>query len=589
MTGVLVRLLKRIPTPTLKRIPILSVIFAVLLLVSVAPLLIYGWMVIGINRNALETNEQELQNTITYSVAEEIKLYDSSQRQQLQTLLKTLEPTDPKAPFWDLPCIRSTLKQFYDSNPNLLYVTLLNEQATGIQYPPSYDAERDPFLGKALRGAFTAAQQNQPMQSDPVLVQRGPMHLPVMVDSLPVMRRDRFRGMLAGVVDLEPLVQRLGASSRHGLDVFVVNSAGRLMLHHDLSEHTIGQDMSGLRIVGEFSQKDAPERGPTIEYEISEEGRKVPMLGTYSAARSLSWAVIAQKPQKAAYYSASQMALVTTLWGVVALVISLVVAYFSALRITTPINVLTRSSRAIARGDFSQRIHLKSRTEIGELAATFNQMTGELEQYVAQLKRAAEENHELFLSSIRTIAAAVDEKDPYTHGHSERVTRYSVLIGTQMGLTEEELYKVKIAGLLHDVGKIGIEDRILKKPGALTPEEFEIMKQHTSKGATILRPIEKLQEMIPGVELHHESLDGRGYPHGVKGDEIPVIARIISVADTFDAMTTHRPYQAAKQPEVALQYILSQVNKRFDPRCAEALQQLIESGQLRATRAALVV
>ena len=115
------------------------------------------------------------------------------------------------------------------------------------------------------------------------------------------------------------------------------------------------------------------------------------------------------------------------------------------------------------------------------------------------------------------------------------------------------------------------------------------MKQHTSKGATILRPIEKLQEMIPGVELHHESLDGRGYPHGVKGDEIPLIARIISVADTFDAMTTHRPYQAAMQPEVALKYILSQANKRFDSRCTEALQQLIESGQLRATRAALVV
>ena len=113
-----------------------------------------------------------------------------------------------------------------------------------------------------------------------------------------------------------------------------------------------------------------------------------------------------------------------------------------------------------------------------------------------------------------------------------------MLIGTKIGLTEEELYKIKIAGLLHDVGKIGIEDRILKKPGALRPEEFEIMKQHTSKGATILRPIEKLQEMIPGVELHHESLNGRGYPHGVKGDEIPLIARIISVADTFDAMTT---------------------------------------------------
>ena len=588
MTSVPARLLKRIPIPTLKRIPILSVIFAVLLLVSVAPLLIYGWMVIGINRKALETNEQELQNTVTWSMAQAIKLYESSLRQQLQTLLKTLEPADPETPAWNSPYIRSTLEQFVASNPNLRYVTLLDEQARGVE-APSYDADRDPFLRKALERAFTAAQQIQSMQGDPVLVLRAGVKVPVMVESLPVVLDGRFRGMVATVVDLQPLVKRLQDFSKHGLEVFVVNSAGRLMLHHDLSEHTIGQDMSGLRIVGEFLQKDAPERGPTIEYEISEDGRKVPMLGTYSAARSLSWAVIAQKPQRAAYYSASQMALVTTLWGVVALVISLVVAYFSALRITTPINVLTRSSRAIARGDFSQRIQLESRTEIGELAVTFNQMTGELEQYVGQLKRAAEENHELFLSSIRTIAAAVDEKDPYTHGHSERVTRYSVLIATQMGLTEEELYKVKIAGLLHDVGKIGIEDRILKKPGALTPEEFEIMKQHTSKGATILRPIEKLQEMIPGVELHHESLDGRGYPHGVKGDEIPLIARIIGVADTFDAMTTHRPYQAAMQPEVALKYILSQVNKRFDPHCAEALQQLIESGQLRAGRAALVV
>ena len=575
--------------PSLKRIPILSVIFAVLLLVSVAPLLIYGTKVIGINRQALETNEKELQNTITWSVAEEIKLYESSLRQQFQTLLNTLEPGDPEAPAWNSPYIRSTLEKFVASNPNLLYVTLLNEQARGIK-AGSYDADRDPFLRKALERAFTAAQQNQPMHGEPVLVMRAGVHVPVMVDSLPVMRRDRFRGMLATVVNLQPLVQRLKDSSDHGLEVFVVDYAGRLALHHDLPQHVIGQDMSELPIVEMFLEweGEAQARG-TSDYAISEDGKNVPMVGTYRAVPSLSWVVIAQKRQRDAYVSVFEMRRETTLWGVVAVVISLVVAYFSALRITTPINVLTRSSRVIARGDFSQRVQLKSRTEIGKLAATFNQMTGELERYVAQLKRAAEENHELFLSSIRTIAAAVDEKDPYTHGHSERVTRYSVLIGTQMGLPEEELYKVKIAGLLHDVGKIGIQDRILKKPGALTPDEFEVMKQHTTKGATILRPIEKLQEMIPGVELHHESLDGRGYPHGVNGDEIPRIARIISVADTFDAMTTHRPYQAAMQPEVALKYILSQANKRFDPHCAEALQHLIESGQLRAGRAALVV
>ena len=588
MTGVRVPSLKHIPIPSLKRLPILSVIFAVLVLVSVVPLLIYGWIVIGKNRQALKTNEQELQNAITWSVAEEIKLYASSLRQQLQTLLKMLEPAHPEASAWDSPHIRSTLEQFIASNQNLLYVTLLDEHARGIK-AGRYDADRDRFLAKALERAFTAAQQNQSMQGEPVLVLREGMQVPMMVDSLPVVRNQRFRGMLAAVVDLQPLVERLKDSGAHGLEVFVVNSAGRLMLHHDLSEHTIGQDMSELPIVEEFLQEGAPARGPTSEYEISEDEKKVPMLGTYSAVPSLRWAVIAQKPQRVAYYSASEMVRVTTLWGIGALLVSLVVAYFSALRITTPINVLTRSSRAIARGDFSQRIKLESRTEIGELAATFNQMTAELEQYVGQLKRAAEENHELFLSSIRTIAAAVDEKDPYTHGHAERVTRYSVLIGTQMGLSEEELYKIKISGLLHDVGKIGIEDRILKKPGPLTPEEFEIMKQHTTKGAVILRPIEKLQDMIPGVELHHESLDGRGYPQGLKGDQIPMLARIISVADTFDAMTTHRPYQAAMQPEVALKYILSQANKRFDPRCAEALQQLIESGQLRATRAPLVV
>jgi len=574
----------------MKRIPILWVIFAVLVLVSVGPLLIYGTKVIGINREALETNEMELQNTITSSVAEEIKLYESSLRQQLQTLAKTLEPADPRTPAWDSRYVRSTLEQFVASNPNLLYAVLLNEQRKGVK-AGSYNAESDPFLYKVLDRGFTAAQQGQPMEGEPVLVQRGGSSVPVMVFSLPLIQASGlFRGMLAAVVDLQPLVERLKASSTRGLDVFVVDYAGRLTLHRDLAHYPIGTDFRQLPIVSQFlSWKGQAQARETSSYDIWIASERIPMLGTYCPVPVLHWAVIAQKRQSEAYYAVFQMREVTTLWGVVAVVISLVVAYFSALRITTPIDVLTHSSRAIARGDFSQRIRLQSRTEIGELANTFNQMTDELEKYVAQLKRAAEENQELFLSSIKAIAAAVDEKDPYTHGHSERVTRYAVQIAGQMELTEEEVYKVRIAALLHDVGKIGIEDRILKKPGTLTPEEFEIMKQHTTKGGTILRPIDKLQEMIPGVELHHESLDGRGYPYGLKGDEIPMVARIISVADTFDAMTTHRPYQSAMEPATALKYILSQANRKFDPRCAEALQHLLDKGEVRLTRTALVV
>jgi putative nucleotidyltransferase with HDIG domain len=215
-------------------------------------------------------------------------------------------------------------------------------------------------------------------------------------------------------------------------------------------------------------------------------------------------------------------------------------------------------------------------------------MTEDLERFVFDLKKAAEENRELFLSSIQMLAGAVDEKDPYTKGHSDRVTRYSLIIAKELALTSEEIEKIRISAQLHDVGKIGIEDRILKKPGALTPDEYEIMKQHTSKGASILRPVTMLKEMIPGIELHHESLDGRGYPHGLKGDQVPLMPRIITVADTFDAMTTNRPYQAAMDPEYVVRIVNSLANTKFDPRVVAAITAVFERGDLRVHRAGVI-
>src|SRR4029077_14725167 len=250
---------------------------------------------------------------------------------------------------------------------------------------------------------------------------------------------------------------------------------------------------------------------------------------------------------------------------------------------------LTQSSRAIARGDFSQRVRLKSSTEIGELAATFNTMSEELEHFVLDLKRAAKENRELFMGSIQMLAGAVGEKKPYTRGHSDRVTRYSVMIAREMGHPDEFLEIVRISAQLHDVGKIGIEDRILKKPGALTPEEFDDMKTHTTKGVNILRPVAELKEMIPGIELHHESLDGRGYPHGLKGDEIPLLPRIIAVADTFDALTTNRPYQQAHDPQEALRIIHTLSGKRLDPAAAAALTAIFRRGEIQVQRSAAAV
>jgi HD-GYP domain-containing protein (c-di-GMP phosphodiesterase class II) len=308
------------------------------------------------------------------------------------------------------------------------------------------------------------------------------------------------------------------------------------------------------------------------------------MLGTFSPVTSLNWAVIVQKPRREAYRGVYEMQRTARLLALLAVLLSVGVSIFAARRITNPLHVLTESSRALARGDFSQRVHLWSRTEIGELAQTFNTMSEELERFVEDLKRAAEENRALFMGSIQMLAGAVDEKDPYTRGHSDRVTRYSLMIAKEMNLPATFMETLQVSAQLHDVGKIGIEDHILKKPGALTEEEFEVMKTHTTKGANILRPVTQLAEMLPGIELHHEALDGRGYPYGLKGDQIPLLARVIAVADTFDALTTNRPYQQAHTPDQALQIIKNLAGKRLDPAAVAALLSVYERGDIKIQR-----
>ena len=153
---------------------------------------------------------------------------------------------------------------------------------------------------------------------------------------------------------------------------------------------------------------------------------------------------------------------------------ALILGYLFAVGISTPIRALAASTLAISRGEFHQRTPVQGAAEISELAETFNHMAGDIEEFVEQLKQAADQNHELFLGSIRMLAAAIDEKDPYTRGHSGRVAKYSILIAQQLGLQSAELEKIRISALLHDVGKIGVDDRVLKKPGALTDGRIRV-------------------------------------------------------------------------------------------------------------------
>jgi HD-GYP domain-containing protein (c-di-GMP phosphodiesterase class II) len=576
----------KLPIPA--RVPLLYVILGVLLAISVVPMYFYSAQIETMNRERLKTNEMLLQNTVTRSLADEISQHQEALRMMLANLSSSIQVmmlaspsgTDLSAQRLLTPELRAMLENFVSSSNDIAYATLLNADAKGVS---AGRIEPDAFLQRELERAYQAAREGRIYSGQPLMVGSGKSAHTVMLVSSPIVVDKRFLGMIGSVVDMDYLIRRLQQVNQSGLMPYVVDSQGRLVAAAT-PQYATGQDMTHFDIVRSFVDEGAKAQlAATREFTIRHENDKdtTQMLGTYSPVTSLDWAVVVQKPREEAYRGIYEMQRTGRLLAWLAVFVSVGLSIFSARRITSPLQVLAQSSQAIARGDFSQRVHLKSRTEIGELAATFNTMSEELEQFVEDLKRAADENKALFMGSIQMLAGAVDEKDPYTRGHSDRVTKYSLMIAEEMGLDPGFLEILRVSAQLHDVGKIGIEDRILKKPGALTPEEFEIMKTHTTRGANILRPVPQLREMLPGIELHHEALNGRGYPYGLKGEEVPLLARVIAVADTFDALTTNRPYQRAHDPLEALRIIQSISGQRLDPGAVAALLAVFQRGEIR--------
>jgi HD-GYP domain-containing protein (c-di-GMP phosphodiesterase class II) len=193
--------------------------------------------------------------------------------------------------------------------------------------------------------------------------------------------------------------------------------------------------------------------------------------------------------------------------------------------------------------------------------------------------------NELFIATIRSLANAIEAKDLYTRGHSERIRDFSLVIAQEMALPEDRMKHIEIAALLHDVGKIGVPEAVLRKQGKLTDEEFAEIKKHPALGAEILSSIKQLKESLPGIRYHQERFDGKGYPSGLKGMDIPLFARMIAVADTFDAMTSDRPYRSALPDGVALEELRRMSGIQFDPECVVAFFRGYEKGLIRSSRA----
>lgn len=256
------------------------------------------------------------------------------------------------------------------------------------------------------------------------------------------------------------------------------------------------------------------------------------------------------------------------LLGLTSLWVVLLLSIAQIRRNLEPLDELTEATARIGRRDFSVRVEVTSDDELSQLADSFNTMSeeiGDLVQGMDEMKQGA----------LLALAGAVDAKSPWTQGHSQRVTAVSLRIAQQMGLGEADLDIINRGGLLHDVGKIGVPSEVLDKPSRLTDAEFEQMKQHPVIGARILEPISAYADVLPIVLQHHERMDGRGYPYGIGPEEFDFRARIVAVADVFDACSSDRPYRAGMPLGRVLTIIREGSGTHFDPVPAEALESLI--------------
>jgi putative nucleotidyltransferase with HDIG domain len=253
------------------------------------------------------------------------------------------------------------------------------------------------------------------------------------------------------------------------------------------------------------------------------------------------------------------------------LALAVTVAAVVSRSVTRPLAECVRGALEIARGRFGHEVHVAPGNEIGDLAHTFNHMSRELASYDRENRRLIGALGRGCVETIRSLAAAVDAKDPYTRGHADRVAALAVEIGRELGLSDVALRAVEYGGILHDVGKIGVPDAILAKRAPLTPEEMSLVRAHPAVGAEIVAGVEFLKDAIPAIRGHHERWDGSGYPDGLRGEEIPLAARIVNIADTWDACTSRRPYQDPIPDDVVVAILEALRGSQTDPDVHDAL------------------
>jgi HD-GYP domain-containing protein (c-di-GMP phosphodiesterase class II) len=568
--------------PRRRRGTILVSLLLLLFVVGVVPLLLTSRTLVQRSRDILELDQKAMQLDKARSLSQQVAVYVQSLRAQLVAVARTLE-VESGAPFpARVTRVREAkaLERYVGEGSRFYSFSIADDHGSGARSGAQIP---EPAIEQALQEGYLRGLEGKAMTGPPTF--STSLQEPVLVLSEPVRRGDEAQGVVLAVASLGPLwsmTQQLGAQGL--VEVYIVDSRGRLVAHSDPARLKEAPDYSGVEIVRQFLDTKG-RTAATVPFVLQDKQGPVEMLGTYTAVPDEGWGVIVQVSVDKAYHQATLMSRQSMVLVAVVAIAATVFGFLFASQISRPIQELAVFSRRLAGGDYGARVQVRSRNEVGVLAEAFNHMGEEIQQSIEETRRQAEINKELFMGTVRMLANAIDEKDPYTRGHSERVAYYSSVIAKHMGMSPEEIERVQLSGIIHDVGKIGIEDKILRKPAALTDDEYEIMKQHPTKGLKILEAVPRLKEMAGAGLMHHENVDGSGYPDGLKGQDIPLLGLIVSVADAFDAMTTDRPYSKAMTFEAALARLRVLVGKKFDDASVTAMEKAFAAGDLTMAKA----
>lgn len=540
------------------------------------PIVIVSYLSLIATRNTLVQDWNMLQTQIGQSVS---SLVSAQIRGSLADLAAVESGLRDESGYLNVPSAltgkaAATLQSYLEGGGRPVSLELRDMQGKGTQTGPQIKHE---ILAQQIQEAYRAARSSgRPVLSPPVFVEK--LNQQLFVVARPLLNAKIQAGVLLAVINLEPLLNAIRENSWPGLRISIVDQNGKLFADLDRNRISENQDYSENEIVKALLTNV---RGlGTITRPFMNQSSGQEMIGSGAFIPETGWVVLSQIPKSEAYGGIPSIIWKAALLTAGVLLFSLAITLYLSHRMVQPLRRLAESVRQVSDGNYEAAILIEDTSEIGAMAESFREMTRQVRENLSNMKLAVEDSKQLFTGTVRAFANAIDGKDPYTRGHTERVSRFSVEIAKIMELSEAELETIKIGGLLHDIGKISIDDKILKKPSVLTDDEYQIMKTHPARGYEMMKQIPQLKDIIPGMYSHHEQLDGKGYPQGLKGDEIPMIARIIMVADCFDAMTTKRPYQDPAPTDYVLGIIRSLSGKKYDERVVEALVRGVKTGRI---------